>query len=222
MNYLRLFILLSPIALFLTGCENDDDNNGTLNQVENIINYNPAENYKGTYDITLQKNIALEFCKVEGVMGTDEFIVRSQDSGEYTYVNWGYKYAGVQGDEYGYYDRVSYNDTILIGLGFSDTWQVGKYDLLLVRDNNYQVIDQFNFMVLKDIEVDITQAKGGVLKVKANGWDVATDAVIDSLEFIDKSTQTVVEKIASAYKGGNDYESIVFTKDKLEIIIKIM
>ena len=96
MNYLRLFILLSPIALFLTGCENDDDNNGTLNQVENIINYNPAENYKGTYDITLQKNIALEFCKVEGVMGTDEFIVRSQDSGEYTYVNWGYKYAGVQ------------------------------------------------------------------------------------------------------------------------------
>ena len=65
MNYLRLFILLSPIALFLTGCENDDDNNGTLNQVENIINYNPAENYKGTYDITLQKNIALEFCKVE-------------------------------------------------------------------------------------------------------------------------------------------------------------
>ena len=48
MNYLRLFILLSPIALFLTGCENDDDNNGTLNQVENIINYNPAENYKGT------------------------------------------------------------------------------------------------------------------------------------------------------------------------------
>ena len=216
MNYLRLFILLSPIALFLTGCENDDDNNGTLNQVENIINYNPAENYKGTYDITLQKNIALEFRKVEGVMGTDEFIVRSQDSGEYTYVNWGYKYAGVQGDEYGYYDRVSYNDTILIGLGFSDTWQVGKYDLLLVRDNNYQVIDQFNFMVLKDIEVDITQAKGGVLKVKANGWDVATDAVIDSLEFIDKSTQTVVEKIASAYKGGNDYESIVFTKDKYQ------
>ena len=71
-------------------------------------------------------------------------------------------------------------------------------------------------MVLKDIEVDITQAKGGVLKVKANGWDVATDAVIDSLEFIDKSTQTVVEKIASAYKGGNDYESIVFTKDKYQ------
>ena len=67
MNYLRLFILLSPIALFLTGCENDDDNNGTLNQVENIINYNPAENYKGTYDITLQKNIALEFCKVEAI-----------------------------------------------------------------------------------------------------------------------------------------------------------
>ena len=55
MNYLRLFILLSPIALFLTGCENDDDNNGTLNQVENIINYNPAENYKGTYDITFKK-----------------------------------------------------------------------------------------------------------------------------------------------------------------------
>ena len=216
MNYLKLFILLSPIILFLTSCENDEDNSGTMKQVESIIDYNPTENYKGSYDITLQRNIALEFCKVEGVMGTDEFIARNQDSGEYTYVDWGYKYAGVKGNEEGYYSRVSYNDTILVGLGFSDTWKVGKYDLLLVRNNNYQIIDQFNFMILKNIEADVTQAKGGVLKIKAEGWDQASGAAIDSLEFIDKSTQKVIEKIASTYREGNDYESIVFTKEKFQ------
>ncbi len=216
MNYLKVFVLFSLLSLFLAGCENDDENSGTLNQVTNIVDYNSAENYKGSYDITLQRNIALEFCKVEGVKGTDEFIARSQETGDYTYVNWGYKYAGVQGNEEGYYERVSYNDTILIGLGFSDTWRVGKYDLLLVRDNQYQVIDQFNFSVLKNIETDLKQAKGGVIKVKAEGWDLATDGAIDSLEFIDKSTQRVVEKIASAYKGGNDYESISFDKEKYQ------
>lgn len=187
-----------------------------MNQVENIINYNPAENYKGSHDIILQRNIALEFCKVEGVLGTDEFIARNQKSGEYTYVDWGYKYAGVKGDEQGNYNRVSYNDTILIGLGFSDTWKVGKYDLLLVRDDSYQVIDQFNFLVLNNIETDLTRAKGGVIRVKAHGWDLATDAAIDSLEFVEKSTQKVVDKIASAYKGGNDYESIIFAKEKFQ------
>lgn len=216
MNYLKLFILLGLFPLFLTGCENDDETNGAMNQVENIINYNAAENYKGSHDIVLQRNIALEFCKVEGVQGTDEFIARNHESGEYTYVDWGYKYAGIKGDEFGYYDRVSYNDSILIGLGFSDTWKVGKYDLLLVRGNNYQVIDQFNFLVLNNIEVDLAQVKGGVLKVKADGWDLAPDAAIDSLEFIDKSTNKIVEKIASAYNGGDDYESITFTRDKFQ------
>ena len=57
MNYLKLFILLSPIILFLTSCENDEDNSGTMKQVESIIDYNPTENYKGSYDITLQRNI---------------------------------------------------------------------------------------------------------------------------------------------------------------------
>lgn len=213
MNYLKSLILFSMFPLFLVSCNNDDEDGG-LKQSENIINYNPSENYKGSYDIILQKNIALEFCKVENVRGTDEFIARNHDSGEYTYVDWGYKYAGVKGDEDGYYDRVSYNDTILIGLGFSDTWKVGKYDLLLVRENNYQVIDQFNFLILNNIEVNLTQAKGGVLRVKADGWDIATDVVIDSLEFVEKSTQKVVEKIASAYKGGDDFESISFSKDK--------
>lgn len=216
MNYLKLFILIGLFPLFIVGCDNDDENNGTMDQVDDLINYDPAENYKGSYDIVLQKNIALEFCKVENVRGTDEFIARNQKSGEYTYVDWGYKYAGVKGDEEGNYNRVSYNDTILIGLGFSDTWKVGKYDLLLARDNKYQVIDQFNFLILKDIETDISQTKGGLLKVKATGWDLATDAAIDSLEFIEKSTQKVVEKIASAYKGGNDYESILFSRDKFQ------
>lgn len=215
MNYFKSFTLFSLFSLFIISCENDDDNGGAMNQVDNIINYNAADNYKGSHDIILQRNIALEFCKVEGVRGTDEFIARNHESGEYTYVDWGYKYAGIKGDELGYYDRVSYNDTILIGLGFSDTWRLGKYDLLLVRDNNYQVIDQFNFLILKNIEVDLTQAKGGVIKIKADGWDLATDAAIDSLEFVEKSTQKIVDKIASAYKGGNDYESISFAKEKL-------
>lgn len=213
MNYLKSLILFSILPLFLVSCDKDDEN-GSMNQVENIINYNPAENYKGSYDIILQRNIALEFCKVEGVQRTDEFIARNHESGEYTYVDWGYKYAGVQGNEEGYYDRVSYNDTILVGLGFSDTWKVGEYDLLLVRGNNYQVIDQFNFLILNNIETDLTQAKGGVLNVKADGWDIATDVPIDHLEIIQKSTQKVIEKIASAYKGGDGFESISFSKEK--------
>lgn len=217
MNYLKLFILSSLVTLLFTGCDNDDDeNSGALNQVENIIDYNSAENYKGSHDISIQSNIALEFCKVEGVKGTDEFIARNQDSGEYTYVNWGYKYAGVVGNEEGYYDRVSYNDTILVGLGFSDTWRVGKYDLLLVRDNNYQKIDEFNFLILKNIETDLSQSKGGVLRIKATGWEQSTDAAIDSLEFVDKTTQKVVEKIASTYKVGNESESIIFAKEKFQ------
>lgn len=124
------------LAAGLTSCSDEGDLiTPTYQDGAQFIAYNSADNYKGSHNVLLERSSALEFCKVEGVQPTDEFAVRNNETNEYTYLDWGYKYAGLQGDEDGYYQRVYYNDTILVGLGYADNWQVSDYDLLLLRGN---------------------------------------------------------------------------------------
>lgn len=218
---MRLFktILIAAAAMLgMFSCDNDDELLPTsFTEGAQHIAYNAADNYKGSHDVLLERSSALEFCEVEGVLPTDEFAARNKHTGELTYLEWGYKYAGLQGDEQGYYQRVYYNDTIMVGLGFADNWQVGEYELLLLRGSAAQTIDTFNFLLLSGIETDDSKVQGGVFSVKAAGWDVpGTGAAIDSLELINKATGEVVQKMASSCSGtGDTFEMITFDREGL-------
>ncbi len=205
------------LAAGLSGCSDEGDLI-TPNYTDGatFIAYNSADNYKGSHDVRLARSSALEFCKVEGVQPTDEFAARNKETGELTFLDWGYKYAGLQGDEDGYYQRVYYNDTILVGLGYADNWRATEYDLLLLRGNRSQTLDSFNFCILTDIEIDLSKMQGGVISIKANGWDdPGTGIAIDSLEFVEKATGNVVYKKASDCKGnGTAFEMTTFDRSK--------
>lgn len=203
-------------AVGFTACSDEGDLiTPSYSEGAQFIAYNPADNYEGSHDVLLQRSSALEFCKVEGVQPTDEFAVRNRETGEYTYLDWGYKYAGLQGDENGYYQRVYYSDTILVGLGYADNWQVADYDLMLLRGKQAQVLDQFRFLLLNNVEVDLSKLQGGVVNIKAIGWDdPGTGIPIDSLEYVNKSTGKAVYKKASDCKGdGTSFEMTTFERD---------
>ena len=209
---------LCTLGLFAVGCSDDNEPvHFEYADGGHFVDYVPENNYKGSHTILLQRSLALELCGLENVDGNDQFLAKNQDSGVVTYLDWGYKYAGIQGNPDGSYDRVSYNDTILVGLGFSDTWRVGKYDLLLLRGKQYQKLDEFDFKILDNVDVDLTKAKGGIIEITADGWDVAGSATpIDSLRFVDKATGQEVFTVASAHKPENEKEIIQFDRSKFE------
>lgn len=220
---LRAFSLtaMSALALglapMLTGCSDEGDwITPSYRDGAEFIAYNAADNYKGSHEVLLQRSSALEFCKVNGVQPTDEFAVRNSETGEYTFLDWGYKYAGLQGDEDGYYQRVYYNDTILVGLGYADNWRVGDYDLQLLRGKQAQTLDRFHFCILSQIETDLTKLQGGVINVKAVGWDdPGTGIPIDSFLYVDAAADTVVYRKASDCKGdGTYFEMTTFDRDR--------
>lgn len=216
MKQIKLGLLFCLSLMAFWACS-DDDNPVSLSQTEGLITFDPAESYLGSHEVTIQQSGALEFYKVAGVQQSDEFIARNVATGENIYLDWGYKYAGLLGDEEGYYQRDFSSDTIMVGLGFKDNWVIGDYDLLLVRDADYQVLDRFNFCVLKDIETDLAEKTGGVIKVYADGWlDVSVYGTADSLEFVSKSTGEIIEKIPSSYKAidETDYQLVKFTNEK--------
>ena len=214
MNKLKWLWCICILGLVAVSCSEDTDPvHFDYTEGGQFVNYVSEDNYKGSHTILLQRSLALELCGLEGVDGKDLFLAKNQESGVVTYLDWGYKYAGIVGNEDGSYDRVSYNDTILVGLGFSDTWRVGKYDLLLLRGKQYQKLDEFDFKVLDNVDVDITKVKGGIVEIKAEGWDFAGSATpIDSLRFVNKATGEQVFKVASGYKPENEKEIIQFDR----------
>lgn len=215
----RILYSLLVLCLGLAACSDDGDLVvPSYEDGAQFVAYDAATNFKDSHDVILARSSALQLCKVEGVAPTDEFAVRDKATGEMTYLQWGYKYAGLQGDEEGYYQRVYYNDTILIGLGFADNWQVSDYDLLLLRGNKAQTLDTFHFSIVKDVEVDLSKLQGGVISVKATGWDnPGTGLSIDSISVVEKATGRTVLKQASACKGdGTAFEMIAINRDSLQ------
>lgn len=209
-------LLIAVCAVLAAGCSDDYDLvTPSFTDDAHYIDYNATENLGGSHDVLLARSSAIELCKVQGVEPTDEFVARNTETHEVTYLSWGYKYAGLQGDAEGQYQRVYYNDTILIGLGFADNWRVADYDLLLLRGKAAQRIDTFHFGILSDIEVDLSKVQGGVISVKAIGWDdPGTGSVIDTLQIISKATNEVIVSQASDLKGdGTSYEMVTFPRD---------
>lgn len=217
MKHLTLRLLFYLALPLLWGCSNDDNSLAGPSANGSLIEFNPTENYKGSYEVSIQESGALLFIKVDGVQQSDEFIVRKAENNEDLYLDWGYKYAGIIGDELGYYQRTYRSDTIMVGLGFKDNWSVGEYDLLLVRGDTYQKLDRFKFCILKDITVDLTQKEGGVIGVVADGWlDISTYGSVDSLEFVNKSTGEIIESISSTYQAdeAKEYLPVKFSYEK--------
>ena len=216
--YKTLLKYLLPLTclLGLAACTDDGDVVvPSYTDGAQFIAYNAVDNLKGSHEVLLARSSAIELCRVEGVQPTDEFAARQKSTGEMTYLKWGYKYAGLLGDAEGNYQRVYYNDTILIGLGFSDNWRVADYDLLLLRGRQAQALDVFHFAILADVECDLSKLQGGVVNVKARGWDdPGSGNAIDSLQFVEKATGRVVFTKASDLKGdGTVYEMVTFPRD---------
>lgn len=216
MKYLKFVFLYCVTTALLTGCSKEDEvyNSGNLSQVEHIIDYDPATNYKGKHEISIQQSNAIEFNNIEGLQNTDEFIVRYKPDNNDIFLNWGYKYTGIVGNEDGEYQREYETETVMVGLGFKDDWKTGKYDLLLVRGNEYQVIDEFDFTILykESIEVNTEKVNGGLISVKGDGWmDIATYGQVDSLLFVNKETKQVVFSTPSTYKEDNQGKSIDYS-----------
>lgn len=215
--------ILRPICLALAlaglaACSDDDDVvKPSFTDGAQLVAYDAAANYKGSHEVLLERSSALTFEGLEGVQPTDEFAARNRATGERTYLNWGYKYDGIKGDEQGNYQRVYYNDIILVGLGFADNWRVGDYYLELLRGSEAQQLDQFRFVLLKDIETDDSKVQGGVFGVKAKGWDVpGTGTPIDTLQLVDKASGQTVQKMASGCTGdGTEFEIVQFSRDGL-------
>ena len=216
--YKKLLKYALPLlaACSLASCSDEGDLiTPSYNDGAHFIAYNAADNLKGSHEVLLARSSAIELCQVEGVQPTDEFAARHKQTGELTFLKWGYKYAGLQGDAEGHYQRVYYNDTILIGLGFADNWRVADYDLLMLRGHEAQTLDAFHFAILGDVECDLSKVQGGVVSVKARGWDdPGSGNAIDSLQFIDSATGRVMVSKASDLKGdGTAYEVIAFPRD---------
>lgn len=133
MKHLTLRLLFYLALPLLWGCSDDDNSLSGPSTNGSLIEFNPTENYKGSYEVPIQESGALLFIKVDGVQQSDEFIVRKAENNEDLYLDWGYKYAGIIGDELGYYQRTYRSDTIMVGLGSKIIGSVGEYDLLLVR-----------------------------------------------------------------------------------------
>lgn len=218
MKYIKLGLTLVLSLSLLTGCSSEGDNL-ELSSVDGLISFDPNINYQGSHEIPIQQSGAIEFNKLDGVLQSDEFIAHNVKTGENIYLDWGYKYAGIIGDETGEYQRDYTSDIILVGLGFKDNWLVGEYELWLIRGNTYQALDRFTFCILKDVDVDLSQKQGGVITVEANGWlDISIYGSVDSLIFIQKSTGNIVEKVASTYKASDnlEYTPIKFSYEKYE------
>lgn len=216
MKHIKLGLLFCLSLLLFWSCSDDDDYNVSLTQTEGLITFNPEESYLGSHEVPIQQSGALEFYKVAGVRQSDEFIARNVATGEDIYLDWGYKYAGLLGDEEGYYQRDFTSDTIMVGLGFKDNWIIGDYDLLLIRQGEYQKLDRFNFCVLKDVTVDFSEKQGGVVKIYADGWLDVSYGLVDSLKFVNKATGETVESIVSTYKtiDNADYQLVKFSNEK--------
>ena len=116
MKHLTLRLLFYLVLPLLWGCSNDDNSLAGPSANGSLIEFNPTENYKGSYEVSIQESGALLFIKVDGVQQSDEFIVRKAENNEDLYLDWGYKYAGIIGDELGYYQRTYRSDTIMVGL----------------------------------------------------------------------------------------------------------
>ena len=87
-------------ALAFCGASCSDDNEPVhfdYEEGESFVDYSAADNYIGSHTVMLQRSYALKFCDLKGVEKTDQFLARHKEQGTLTYLNWGFKYAGIQG-----------------------------------------------------------------------------------------------------------------------------
>lgn len=223
-------ILITVFLLLSLSCSKEEVyyDSSSLSEVNNLINYDKNENYKGSRLILIQENMALKFSGVKGLLPTDNFIMRSHVSKTDVFLSWGYLYSGIQGDENGYYEPVSDNDSLRIGLGFKDNWEISEYDLLLVRGNQYQVLDQFDLALVntETLVVDSTKVDGGQINITGEGFiDSSVYGDVDSLLCIEKSTGKKVYSLPTSYKESNPTIEHIFSQfdmssGKYELYIK--
>ncbi len=223
-------ILIAVFLLLSLSCSKEEVyyDSSSLSETTNLINYDKNENYKGSRLILIQENMALKFSGVQGLLPTDNFIMRSHVSNTDVFLSWGYLYSGIQGDENGYYEPVSDKDSLRIGLGFKDNWEISKYDLLLVRGNQYQVLDQFDLALVntETLVVDSTKVDGGQINITGEGFiDSSVYGDVDSLVCIEKATGNKMYSLPTRYTESkptiehvfNDYD---LSTGKYELYIK--
>lgn len=124
---------------------------------------------------------------IKGMQSTDEVKLRYQQTGELMSWSWGYQYLGILTGHETAEDsakllisngRKYEPDTITVGYNVTDQWKMGKWDLIVCRGSESQVIGTFDCKVLMNDSVDFSRVNGGIIGVYADGWQVGEDTFL--------------------------------------------
>lgn len=174
------------IAGMLVSCS---DNETVIDYVDGLASLTAA--ISGPIIVT--ENSAL-LLKSEGIRPNDRLFLRSEeDPGVEIPVAWGYSYTGK--DESGEY---SYDQSqVIVQVDFNDQWTVGKWQLVLQREDERQVISSIDLSVLglkqeqgvEEAHIDYEDVYKGIIHVYAEGWQ---GKGIDYYEFVNLENKEVI------------------------------
>ncbi len=208
-----LYISILALTSSFVACEEEykvDVPNYTF--VDNLVTYDPATaNIGGEFTVVSMANFKYG---IKGMQDLDEVKLRYTETGELMSWQWGYKYTGIV-DDVRTYDK----DTIVMGYNSTDQWKQGKWELLVCRDEQAQVIGTFDCKILKLRQEDAvvtSRVNSGVIQVYADGW---LGQNVDSLRILDAATREQKISIVSPADENNSSSSAVnvgFTSNLLK------
>lgn len=190
-----LFAFLASLAL--TACQEKEYpvDVPVYSDVDNLVIIDTTKTHiGGEYTVKSIDNFTYG---IKGMEYGDEVKLRYQPTGELMSWKWGYKYLGILTGQETAEDsarllisngRKYEPDTIVVGYSDSEYWKPGKWDLLVVRASESQVIGTFDCkaLILKEENaVDTSQINVGNLTIFADGWVIDSD----SLLFFDMETK---------------------------------
>lgn len=154
---------------------------------------------------------------IKGMQYGDEVKLRYQPTGELMSWQWGYKYLGILTGQETAEDsarllisngRKYEPDTITLGYSAPDYWKMGKWDLLVCRGSQSQIIGTFDCKVLimkEENAVDSSQVNVGNLTIYADGWVEDND----SLLFLNQETNKCIYRYKPSLLGINSENGLL-------------
>lgn len=203
-NKLRLIIY--SVLLFVAAACNDDDK---LDYVDDIVDTSALQIEK---QVIVSGDDPLHVKSSGELIGKSDFLIlRSDASQAEMQLAWGYEYLGIDENGNRSYDFSS----VVAKIDFNDKWEYGKWDLILQRGSQRQVLNTIEFTILDlkkeegnpEAYVDKSELYKRNLYIYAKGWQ---NADMDSIEFIDKSTGSIVlTKGSPASAETEDYAKVL-------------
>ncbi len=187
LNIKILFCCVAILSLFFSACKDDEE--ATVNYTDGFVSL--IEQPESPVVVTESSSLQL---KSSGVKPGDRLSMRSTENPAMEIpVEWGYQYLGKdENNKYTYDENV-----VIIQLEFDDRWTSGKWQIILQRDQERQIIYTVDCQVLKlkveagttDAAVDLNDLYKGLIHIYADGW---LGKNTDFYEFKNNQTNEIV------------------------------